>query len=79
MQLGTDNEVKLVKESGFYELRKSLSLDDAQYGLAITKLSRAGLIRQVVGSYLGYTGGAYMIIPVFRKMIDLIQDPEYLK
>jgi hypothetical protein len=79
IQPGTDNEVKLVRESGFYELRKSLTLDDAQYGLSITKLSRAGLIRQVVGSYIGYTGDAYMITPVFRKMIDLIQDPEYLK
>jgi hypothetical protein len=78
-QPGTDNEVKLVRESGFYELRKSLSLDDAQYGLAITKLSRAGLIRQVVGSYIEYTGDAYMITPVFRKMIELIQDPEYLR
>jgi len=74
-----DVELRCIRESGCYQIRALLGLDEAVYDLAITKLVRAGLIRQVVGSYLEYGGGAYRITYTFRKMMELIEDPKYLK
>jgi DNA-binding MarR family transcriptional regulator len=73
------DEVEIVERSGFRQLRELLGLDKAEFDLALTKLVRAGLIRQVVGSYDQYTGDLYAITRTFRKMMELIEDPEYLK
>ncbi|MDQ4014807.1 MAG: hypothetical protein M3136_03480 [Thermoproteota archaeon] len=73
------SEVQIVRNSGFYEVRELTGLDKAEFDLALTKLVRAGLVRQVVGSYIGYAGDAYRITHTFRKMMDLVEDPEYLK
>ena len=47
---GVLNELHLVDKSGFYRLREVVRFDKAEFDLALTKLVRAGLIRQVVGS-----------------------------
>ena len=53
--------------------------EKAEFDFALTKLVKAGLIRQVVGSYLGNSVNPDRITHTFRKMMDLIEDPEYLK
>jgi hypothetical protein len=73
------SEVQIVRNSGFYEVRELTGLDKTEFDLALTKLVRAGLVRQVVRSYIGYAGDAYRITHTFRKMMDLVEDPEYLK
>jgi hypothetical protein len=73
------NELQIVRNSGFYRLAESIKLEKAEFDFALTKLVKAGLIRQVVGSYMDNRGDAYRITHTFRKMMDLIEDPEYLK
>jgi hypothetical protein len=75
IQPNVDNELRIVRESGFYQVRELLSLDKAVYDLAITKLVRMGLIRQAVGSYMNNPGDAYRITHTFTKIMDLIEDP----
>jgi hypothetical protein len=36
------------------------------------RLERTGLIKELVGSFLGYGGGQYLINPLFKKFIDFI-------
>jgi len=36
------------------------------------RLERTGLIKELVGSFIGYGGGQYLINPLFRKFIDYI-------
>jgi hypothetical protein len=73
------NELDIVRNSGFYRLPELTKLEKPEFDLALAKLVRTGLIRQVVGSYLENKGEAYRITHTFRKMMDLIEDPEYLK
>jgi hypothetical protein len=73
------SEVHIVRDSGFYRTPELLHLEKGEFDFALTKLVRSGLIRQVVGSYVGYNGDAYRITHTFRKMMDLIEDLEYLK
>lgn len=36
------------------------------------RLERTGLIKELVGSFIGYGGGQYLINPLFKKFIDFI-------
>lgn len=36
------------------------------------RLERTGLIKEVVGTYMGYTGGTYLINPPFKRFMDFI-------
>lgn len=36
------------------------------------RLERTGLIKELVGSFIGYSGGQYLINPLFKKFIDFI-------
>jgi hypothetical protein len=36
------------------------------------RLERTGLIKELVGSFLGYGGGQYLVNPLFKKFIDFI-------
>jgi len=40
------------------------------------RLEKTGLIKELVGSYLGYTGGKYLISPLFKKFYDFIESFE---
>jgi acyl CoA:acetate/3-ketoacid CoA transferase alpha subunit len=62
------SEVQIVRNSGFYGVRELTGLDKAEFDLALTKLVKAGLVRQVGGSYIGYAGDAYRITHTFRKI-----------
>ena len=41
------------------------------------RLERTGLIKEVVGSYMGYTGGKYLINPLFKKFMAFIDTLDY--
>jgi hypothetical protein len=43
------SEVQIVRNSDFYEVRELTGLDKAEFYLALTKLVKAGLVRQVRG------------------------------
>ena len=69
----TQNELNIVKTSGYDGLRSMGNMSRPEYDLSINKLVRAGLIRQVVGSYVGYVGDAHRITHTFRTLMHLLQ------
>jgi hypothetical protein len=66
------NELKMVKESGWDRLPSICKMDKADFTLSTLKLVRVGMLQQVVGMYVSYIGDAYRITPVFRKLVRLI-------
>lgn len=70
------NELHAVKSAGWDRLPQICSVDKAQFSLSITKLVRAGLVQQVIGTYASYIGDAYRITSVFRRLIQLIEKLE---
>lgn len=40
------------------------------------RLERTGLIKELVGSFIGYGGGVYLINPLFRKFVNYIENIE---
>lgn len=67
------NELKIVKESGWDTIPSILGVNQTEFELSILKLVRAGLIKQVSGTYVNYIGDAYRITRVFRMLMKLIE------
>ena len=38
-----------------------------------SRLERNGLIKEVIGTYLGYYGGAYIITDTFRDLMSFLE------
>jgi hypothetical protein len=70
------DELKGVKESGWDDLPNILGMNKSQFSLSVAKLVRAGLLRQVIGTYQSYIGDAYSITPAFRTLIKLVEKLE---
>jgi hypothetical protein len=70
------NELKIVKESGWDKLPQICEMNKAQFDLSLSKLVRAGLLRQVIGTYGYYIGDAYRITLSFRMMMKLLEKLE---
>lgn len=51
-------------------------MNKAQFDLSLSKLVRAGLLRQVIGTYGYYIGDAYRITLSFRMMMKLLEKLE---
>ena len=68
------NELKAVKESGWDRLPEITEMNNSNFDLAVTKLVRTGLLRQVIGTYTSYIGDAYRITPVFRTLMKLLDE-----
>jgi hypothetical protein len=67
------NELKEVKKMGWDNICQECNLDDVSFQLSLIKLSRAGLIRELVG-YLDNAGqGTYIITDGFKKFADFIR------
>lgn len=67
-----EQELKVVKESGWDSLPRITRMNESNFTLSVVKLVRAGLLRQVIGTYVSYIGDAYRITPVFRTLMKLI-------
>jgi len=67
-----NTELKFIINSGWHDIRGKLALTEADFNIALTKLVRAGLIKETVGMYGNYTGGIYLITPAFKKLMLLI-------
>jgi hypothetical protein len=67
------NELHVVKQSGYDTLKTTCKMNNAEFDLSLNKLIRAGLIRQVVGSYIGYIGDAHRITHTFRTLMQLLE------
>lgn len=60
------NELHFVDSSGWDKLPGLCKLEVGDFRLALTKLSNAGLIKEIVGSYSSYMGGKYIITSTFK-------------
>jgi hypothetical protein len=71
----SENESSVELKSGS-KIQSNTGLDETDFELAITKLVRAGLIKEVVTTAYGYSGDAYKITHTFRKLIELVEKLE---
>lgn len=53
--------------------KKYPEFDKDELTSIFVRIERTGLIKELVGSYLDYGGGMYLINPLFRKFIDYIE------
>jgi hypothetical protein len=65
-------ELNFITEKGWDNVQRFCKLDDSDFRLGLTKLSNAGLIKEVVGMYSGYEGGKYIITSTFQKLMSII-------
>ena len=50
-------------------------LDANETAVALLMLQRAGLVREIVGTFLSYSGGTFVITPIFRKLMVYLSSP----
>jgi hypothetical protein len=69
-----NTELKNVVEKGkWHDIRNNLGLTEEDFNISLLKLAQAGLIKEVIGSYMDYTGWHYQITPAFKRLMKLIQ------
>ena len=68
-----NTELKFVIRSGWHDIKNLCQLDEIDFDISLRKLARTGLIKEIVGPYVGYTGGLYLITRTFRKLTNFIQ------
>lgn len=66
-------ELKFIVERKWHEIKTKFGLSEVDFNISLIKLSRAGLIKEIVGMYAGYTGWLYLITPAFKRLMKLIQ------
>jgi hypothetical protein len=75
-QFGEDKNTELdfcVEKGRWHEIRGYCNLDEAEFIISLSKLAKASLIKEIVGMYVNYHGGHYLITPAFRKLMNFIQ------
>ena len=68
-----NTELKFIVKSGWHDLQRLSNLGDEEFRLALLKLTNAGLIKEIVGMYMNYTGGLYLITPTFQSLMNFIK------
>jgi hypothetical protein len=68
------NALQIIREEGWDRLPQICGIDDVEFRIALIKLSRAGLIKEITGGFMDYTGGLYHLTPVFRRLMHIIQE-----
>jgi hypothetical protein len=66
------NELQWALSVGWQTIRTTLGLSLSDFQTGCIMLQRAGLIREIAGAYVDYTGGVYVITPVFRALMDYV-------
>jgi hypothetical protein len=49
------------------------NLNDVDFKISLIKVSRCGLIHEIVGTILEYRGGVYTITPLLRRLMDIVK------
>lgn len=71
--LKEENELKWAREKGWEKLPDQCTgVPKEDLPFILTRLSKSGLIREITGVYVGYTGGVYVVTDVFRKLMRFI-------
>ncbi len=68
-----ENDLQWAMRAGWENLAGSLSESSAQETMAdLLMLQRAGLVREVIGGFFDYSGGVFVITPVFRRLMTYL-------
>lgn len=70
----SDNELMEIRFAGWDKLPDITGLDFDDLQFHFKRLESAGLIREITGMYLGYTGGVYRITNAFKRLMEFISD-----
>jgi hypothetical protein len=68
-----NTELKFALEHGWHDLRAMCQLTEVEFRISLGKLVRTNLIKEIVGPYVNYPGGAYLITPTFQKLMKFVQ------
>lgn len=68
-----NTQLNFVVNGGWHNIRQICKLDEIDFEIALGKLSRAGLIKEIVGMYIEYKGGLYLITPAFKRLMKFIR------
>jgi hypothetical protein len=72
-QFGEDKNTELdfcYEKVRWHEIRGYCNLDEAEFIISLSKLAKAGLIKEIVGMYVSYHAGHYLITPAFKKTYE---------
>jgi hypothetical protein len=71
----SESELQWAKRKGWEKLSgQCLSVPKEDLPFVLLHLQRSGLIREITGAYLGYTGGVYVITETFRKLMRYLSE-----
>ncbi len=62
------------KRKGWENLASECVLDEKDLDFLLKRLEKSGLIKEVVGLYVGYEGGVYVITETFRKLMGYLEE-----
>jgi len=72
-----ENDLQWAKRAGWDNLAHSLNMSGEEMSVDLVMLQRAGLAREVIGGFFDYSGGVFVITPIFRRLMTyLIEVPE---
>lgn len=67
-----DVDRKDMKNDILWLSKKYPELNEDELVSSLVRLERTGLIRELVGTYMDYQGGDYLINPMFKKFLDFL-------
>lgn len=68
-----NSELKFIVRSGWHNIVNDLGISEVDFDISLRKLERAGILKQLVGMYVGYSGGLYLITPAFERLMGFIR------
>lgn len=69
-----NTELKYIVRKGWHNIPDICHITEQEFTISLLKLARAGLIKEIVGTYSNYTGGLYLITPLFQNLMRFINE-----
>lgn len=68
-----NTQLKFIVNQGWHQLTTKLGLNEIDFDISLRKLEISGLLKQLVGMYIGYSGGLYLITPAYIRLMKFIE------
>jgi hypothetical protein len=69
-----NTELKYIVRKGWHDIPNLCHVTEQQFNISLFKLSKAGLIKEIIGTYSNYTGGLYLITPLFQDLMRFLKE-----